>query len=173
MTVVQGFISQPHINVPGRGATFGTVPLEERFWAKVVKTDSCWNWRGSTQNGYGQINIDGKPKRSSRVSYELAFGLIPNGMHVCHKCDNRLCVRPDHLFLGTHKENMYDAISKGRLKNPPINHGEQNPTAKLNWKYVREIRSNTTDTLAVLSKRYGVCMATIGNVKNNKVWREL
>lgn len=172
MTVVQGFINQPHITVPGRGASFGSVPLDQRFWAKVVKSESCWNWRGSTNRGRGTININGRPKFASVISWELAFGKVPYGLVVCHKCDNPLCVRPDHLFLGTQRDNVHDAISKGRLKNPPAYRAEKSPTAKLNWKIVREIRRNKTDTLSALAKRYGVCIATVGNIKNNKVWKE-
>lgn len=172
MSVKQGFITQPHITVPGRGAEFGSVPLHKRFWAKVIKTDTCWNWRGSTNNGRGMININGVPKFSSRVSWELSFGKILDGLCVCHKCDNPLCVRPDHLFLGTHKDNMRDAIKKGRFKYPPIMKGEENPTAKLNWNIVREIRANKKDTLSAMAKKYNVCIATIGNIKNYKVWKE-
>ncbi len=172
MTVKQGFIVQPHINIPGRGASFGSVPLHKRFWAKVIKTKSCWNWRGSLHRGRGQININGKPRFAAIVSWEIAYGPVPKQMKVCHKCDNPRCVRPSHLFLGTQKDNIHDAIAKGRLKNPPVRRGEENATAKLNWNIVREIRANKTDTLSAMAKRYGVSIATIGNVKNNKVWRE-
>lgn len=172
MTVEQGFIKQPHHNVAGRGAVFGAVPLEVRFWAKVVKTSSCWLWKGATNRGRGAININGKPRFASLVSWEMACGPIPDGMKVCHKCDNPLCVRPDHLFLGTQKDNIHDAINKGRWKLPPVKKGESSPSAKLNWEAVRAIRNNKKDTYKTLSESYGVCIATIGNIKNNKVWRE-
>lgn len=171
MSVEQGFIIQPHITVPSRGATFGSVPLKERFWAKVIKTDSCWNWMGSINRGRGQININGKPRFASVVSWEMEYGKIPNGQCVCHKCDNPLCVRPNHLFLGTQRDNIYDAISKGRIKLPPVMSGEKSQSAKLNLGIVREIRNNKKDTYAALAKRYNVCIATIGNIKNHKVWK--
>ncbi len=110
----QGNICQPHRNVPGRGAEFDNVPLPIRFWAKVKKTKTCWIWCGSCNRGRGQINIDGKPKFASRVSWEMHNGPIPLGIKVLHKCDNPLCIRPSHLFLGTQTDNMRDCINKGR-----------------------------------------------------------
>lgn len=114
MTVFQGNIVQPHRIIAGRGAVFGSVPLSERFWAKVKKTKSCWNWIGSVSRGRGQINIGGKIRFASRVSWTIHEGRIPRGKKVLHRCDNPLCVRPSHLFLGSHYENMMDMQRKGR-----------------------------------------------------------
>lgn len=99
-----------------------TKTIEERFWAKVQKTDDCWMWTGATRHGYGEISKGGKSTEifvASRFSYELHFGPIPDGFLVCHRCDNPPCVRPDHLFLGTHVENTSDMLSKGRGKYGP------------------------------------------------------
>ena len=95
-------------------------PVLERFWSKVQKTDSCWNWIGSQQgNGYGFLHYGTREKRNPirphRYSYEIHNGIIPDGLWVLHKCDNRLCVNPDHLFLGDRTDNMRDCATKGRV----------------------------------------------------------
>lgn len=85
------------------------------FWAKVNKTDSCWLWTGATcVRGYGILTFQGNAWRAHRLSYTLTNCSIPIGMFICHKCDNPLCVRPDHLFAGTQSSNMRDMVAKGR-----------------------------------------------------------
>lgn len=85
------------------------------FWAKVIKGDGCWEWVGGvTSAGYGSFCADGEFINAHRFSWKLHFGPIPDGKHVLHKCDNRRCVRPVHLFLGTNDDNIRDRISKGR-----------------------------------------------------------
>jgi hypothetical protein len=94
-------------------------PIETRFWNRVNKTDTCWLWTGSTICGYGSIAgvLNGKrrPLYIHRVAWEMTHGPIPDGLKVCHHCDVPLCVRPEHLFLGTQQENLDDARAKGRL----------------------------------------------------------
>lgn len=95
----------------------------DRFWAKVRKTDNCWEWVGAkSSKRYGTLGFGPRGARKSlrahRLSFVLHNGPIPDGKEICHRCDNPQCVRPDHLFAGTRAENMQDAKAKGRLVVP-------------------------------------------------------
>lgn len=91
-------------------------PVLDRFWNKVEKTATCWLWTGSLTDGYGAFRpAKHRGMLAHRFSYELAHGPIPNGLEICHICDNPRCVRPDHLFAGSHDTNMKDAAAKGRI----------------------------------------------------------
>ena len=148
------------------------LPIEIRFWNKVNKTDTCWLFTGyKNKKGYGKFKVN-KQILAHRFSYELHYGPIPKGMYVCHKCDNPPCIRPDHLFLGTQKDNMDDMLLKGR-NNPKF--GEDNAASKLTDANVRFIRSYPIyrGSQTELAKQFNVSQELISKIVNNKNWKHI
>ena len=88
--------------------------------AKVVKTDTCWNWIGSLSKGYGQIRHDGRVMKPHRVMYEIHRGPIPKGLLVRHLCHNRVCMNPWHLEVGTYQDNRWDDYEPAKFRNPTL-----------------------------------------------------
>lgn len=133
----------------------------------AVLDDSCWNWT-STMNseGYGMLSMNGKLIRAHRISFRMFRGELLHGMEVCHRCDNRLCVRPSHLFLGTHKDNMQDMFKKNRRRTV---RGEASGRAKLTEEQVKQIRESS-DSHAVLARKFGVYKATVTAIKTRRSW---
>ena len=143
--------------------------LNERFWAKVDVRgpDECWEFSGTRERcGYGQIKVKGRMLMAHRVSWELICGEIPDGLKVCHSCDNRPCVNPHHLFLGTQSDNIGDAFNKGRINNVGVNH----PRAKFTEDQVLAIRSDLR-TNTEIAKEFDVSAATIWAIKTKANWR--
>lgn len=135
------------------------------FWSKVnVGTaNECWPWRaGKNAGGYGRFGNE----KAHRVAYRLWNNEEPGALFVCHRCDNRACCNPAHLFLGTAADNNEDAKSKGRANAP---RGETHPRAKLTSEQVTEIRASTERGID-LAKRYGVATSTISEIRSYR-WR--
>lgn len=156
-----------------------TLPLAARFWRHVDKTDGCWLWTAYVgTHGYGAIGAGGKHGEillAHRVSWELHNGPVPEGRFILHRCDNRKCVRPDHLFLGDAKANTDDMWSKGRGFAPEVLQGTANRNAKLTDAAVLAIRAEYAAgaTQTALGHRYGVSQTVIWRVVRRKAWTHL
>lgn len=135
-----------------------------RFYRQVSKTDCCWEWTGTLkETGYGRFGLDGKALPAHRVAWELAYGAIPEGRWVLHHCDNPKCVRPDHLFLGTHKDNVEDMVAKDRQR--------KGAKPKLTDEEVAQMRldySTGEHSQAGLATKYGITVRTVGRILRGK-----
>jgi predicted DNA-binding protein (UPF0251 family) len=160
--------------------------VAKRFWSKVTKGDGCWKWTGAMSNGYGSFAIQRRSRGAHRLSWEMKFGRIPDGLYVCHRCDNPPCVRPDHLFLGTAKDNNVDMVKKRR--NGPVTRpdrfrcksiirpvGEQQGASKLTDEAVRQIRllSDAGYQQKEIALRFGVHPSAVSKVLRHETWRHV
>lgn len=176
----------------------------EKFWERLDTTGStgCWEWPGTRINdGYGQVQMRGKRWYAHRLAYTLTFGQIPDGLMVCHHCDNPPCCRPDHLFLGTCLDNKADQRAKGRTltgdRNPArwpgtrllrgeewYRHcmtpnraqGERHPNASVTEEQVREIRrlyEAGSVTISALARQYGVTRHAVLQIVRRQTWKHV
>lgn len=160
-------------------------PPEDRFWAKVRTGDKCWEWVGAiADTGYGIFTVSTKIHVSThRFSYQLHYGTIPDGLWVLHRCDNRRCVRPDHLFLGTALDNVRDMDKKGRRRNVQVRGAKHHfakltpsdvATAKSLWKN-RGLTGRSAKgfwTLHRLAAKFGVSSATMYYALIGRSWND-
>jgi hypothetical protein len=148
-----------------------------RFWSKVDMSNrgGCWNWTASiSKNGYGSFKLFGKAMTTSRVAYWIGHGQQPGDMMVLHKCDNRACCNPDHLYLGDVKQNSRDMMERGRHRTGPVR-GEQNGNAKLTEEDVRKIRRMIQDgeRNQEIAARFGVTHQMIPKIRRGHFWQHV
>lgn len=148
-------------------------PIRYRLLSKInfETSTGCWEWIGARlPQGYGLIKRkDGFQLRAHRVAYELVHGLIPEGMFVCHRCDNPSCVRPSHLFVGSHVQNMADMVVKGRAARLL---GDCNGSAKLDAAKVNSIR-NSAGSYSQIARQFCVSASAVGLIKRRQRWPHL
>lgn len=163
-------------------------PLAERFWEKVRKSDGCWLWTASLSgSGYGNLpSPAGAESAAHRIAWQLTYGPIPTGLFVCHSCDVKICVRPDHLFLGTPAQNTADMFAKGRgaigdrhrARTDPsyLARGEAHKNARLTVDAVMSIRARYSAggiSQMKLAREYGVTEMTVNKVVRRQAWTHI
>ena len=150
--------------------------LMERFNQKyeAEPMSGCWLWICTLDGkGYGKLKVAGKLISGHRLSWELHRGEIPIGKWVLHRCDNRMCVNPEHLFLGTARDNVLDMVQKGRWgKLPGQRGGEKNYNARLTWEKVRDIRTRRIG-MGAFARFYGISHRMVGKIQRNENWIEI
>lgn len=153
----------------------------QRFIDKIeYSQDGCWHWTGAVRgkSGYGAFKYRGKVQSTHRVAYMIFVEEIPDSLHVCHQCDNRLCVNPDHLFLGTHSDNMKDAYKKGRVSPPmgiQFTKGNIPSNATITEKEAKQVKKAIIDgkRLVDISRDLGIKYMTVVDVKRGKSFRNV
>lgn len=145
------------------------------FWLKVKRQGNCWVWTGAKdRKGYGHMTRGQESFTSHRYSWLICNGHIPSHQWVLHKCDTPSCVRPSHLYLGTHDDNMRDMRIKKRKKgNNGGLRGETHGCHVLTENQIQSIRTTTGITQRELGKRYGVTQATISSILTRRTWKHL
>ena len=148
----------------------------KRFWSWVDKPDeksACWRWAGATGRskwGYGHLSVDGVSRLAHRFSWEIHFGSIPSQLVVRHTCDNPLCCNPNHLLLGSHRDNMNDRQNRQRQAR-----GERHGHAKLTKRDVKDIRSRAHmgEAHSKIAVDYEISVGTVSNIKTSHTWSHI
>ncbi len=148
---------------------------ENKFWQKVNKTPECWEWTaGKSAAGYGRFVVNSKQEYTHRISWDLHNDIKSKGFEVCHTCDNPGCVNPEHLFLGTHLDNVNDMLKKGRGKLPPRKPGSSNGFSKLTEPQVLEIRRLASFmSQTEISRLFGVTNQSIHGIVHRNSWKHI
>lgn len=157
----------------------GSLTCADALWGLIKPglSDSCWEWCGNLdRHGYGYFKFKRKHRKAHRVSWEIHYGPIPEGLGVLHRCDNPSCCNPNHLFLGTHQDNMDDMIAKGRGVIPPgfYAEGESNPGARFTNAQVRELRRLFVErktSITAFAKLHQVSFLTMRKIINHVSYR--
>ena len=153
-------------------------PLEDKFWRRVQKSDGCWNWIGfKNRKGYGTLTHRGKTYSAHRLSFQIQRGEIPkgegpHGTCVLHRCDNPACVNPDHLFLGSNRDNIDDMLNKGRHRPRWGAKGAINPSAKLTEAQAQAILDDPRPRF-VIAREYGISWTMVNRIKTGENWKHL
>jgi len=181
-------------SIDGHGRRNRHATAEDRFWAKVIRSDHCWIWRGGCdKRGYGRFLFRGRVVVAARAAWELFVGPIPENLWILHRCDNPPCVNPAHLFLGTAADNVRDMMNKrrhisvmcperlargnrsgSRMHPESRPRGEKNKGAKLTWEVVDEIRlaEKCGVTQRALAARFGVRQSTVWQILRGRTWKD-
>jgi hypothetical protein len=158
-------------------STDSTVPVEQRLWGRISEAGECWLYTGYlTPYGYGQLSYQNRQWLAHRLAWFLTHGAIPEDKLVCHTCDTRACVRPEHLYVGSYADNNRDTRTRGRHGSGHTSlSGERNGHAKLSAAAVSQIRSRRCagESAVALARQHGVTRNTIYDVCSGRSWKHL
>ncbi len=146
-----------------------TPEIEARFWSYADSSGDCWLWLGSKINGrYGKFSVRRREFTAHRVSYRLANGSIPDGMHILHRCDNPACVNPSHLFAGTNQDNIADRVAKGRSNRQP-------KKVYTTIEQVKEIRTRhaSGEKSGQIAKSMSIPPNRVYSIVSRRVWKDV